>query len=39
MLEVGGPHKERKLVCRAFASDGRELWAQEVTGDALRPAK
>jgi alkaline phosphatase D len=39
MLEVGGPRKERKLVFRAFTSDGRELWAQEVTGDALRPAK
>jgi alkaline phosphatase D len=38
-LEVGGPRTERKLTFRAFTTEGRELWVQEVKGEALKPAK
>lgn len=37
-LEVAGPRTDRKLVFRAFATDGRELWSQEVRAESLKPA-
>lgn len=36
-LEVAGQRADRKLVFRAFSTDGRELWSQEVRAESLKP--
>jgi len=38
-LAVSGPRTGRKLVFRAFASDGSELWTHEVSTNTLRPSQ
>lgn len=35
-LDLTGTRSERRVVFRAFAADGRELWAHEVRADMLR---
>lgn len=35
-LEVSGPRAERKLTFRAFSTEGKELWVQEVRGEDLK---
>jgi alkaline phosphatase D len=37
-LDVAGPRADRRLVFRAFSTDGRELWTQEVRAESLKPA-